>query len=99
MSKTVYRYSFLEKVPVQSVEETLHLAVLSAENLHGQPRVRLDASYFFDAETRECVIEAGTDVGNDIVRLFTGFLIREFGEDAFQVRSVDITSTSKEKDK
>jgi hypothetical protein len=37
-------------------------------------------------EGHSCVIDAGTEVGRDIVRLFTGFAINEFGEEAFRVR-------------
>ncbi|TET32866.1 MAG: hypothetical protein E3J72_18730 [Planctomycetota bacterium] len=89
MSAKLYRYQFEPEIQAQEVEETLHLAVLAAECLHGQSRVRLDASYFMDTEKRICVINAGTDVGRDIVRIFTGFAIREFGETAFTVRRVD----------
>lgn len=89
MSSKVYRYTFSSKAPMQEIEETLHLAVLAAENLHGQSEVRLDASYFFDKEKGACVIDASTDVGGDIVRLFTGFLIQSFGEGGFKVKGID----------
>ena len=89
MSAQVYRYQFTPGVAAQDIEETLHLAILAAECLHGQSRVRLDASYCMDSEKRACVIDAGTDVGRDIVRIFTGFAIREFGEDAFKVRRAE----------
>ena len=42
-----------------------------------------------DAESRTCVIDAGTAVGFDLNRLFVGFVRREFGEDAFRVQRVD----------
>lgn len=89
MNRDVYRYAFGPSVPPGNIEETLLLAVLAAESLHGESRVRLDASYCFDAEKRTCVIDAGTDVGRDICRMFTGFSIREFGEDAFKVRRAE----------
>ncbi len=88
MSAEIYRYQFTSGVPARDIEETLHLAILAAECLHGQSRVRLDASYCMDAGKRACVIDAGTDVGRDIVRIFTGFAIKEFGEDAFKVERI-----------
>lgn len=91
MTREVYRYQFAPESPAQEIEDTLHLAVLAAECLHGQSRVRLDASYCMDSNKRACVIDAGTDVGRDIVRIFTGFTIREFGEEAFKVRRVGRT--------
>ena len=84
----VYRYQFSPDAPAQEIEETLHLAVLAAECLYGQSRVRLDASYYMDSDKRTCVIDARTEVGRDIVRIFTGFTIHEFGEDAFKVERV-----------
>ena len=40
---------------------------------------------------RACVVDAGTEVGRHIARIFTGFLTREFGEEAFKVERVDET--------
>ena len=73
-------------MPANEIEDTLFLAVIAAEGLHGQARVRLDATYSFDPDRRTCVIDAGTDVGRDICRIFGGLAIREFGESAFAVR-------------
>ncbi len=88
MNREVYRYTFSEDVPIDDIEESLVLAIMAAESLHGESQVRLDAGHFFDSEQRACVIDAGSDVGRDLNRLFIGFLRREFGEDAFQVRRV-----------
>jgi len=89
MNKEIYRYEFLPDAKASDIEETLHLAMLAAECLHGQARVRLDASYCMDPDKRVCVVDAGTAIGRDVVRIFTGFAIREFGEDAFRVRRVE----------
>ena len=35
-----------------------------------------------------CVVDAATDVGRAIARIFTGFLTREFGEKAFKVERI-----------
>ena len=91
MSNEVYHYQFLPDIPAREIEETLNLAVLTAECLHGQSRVRLDVSYCIDPDRRTCVIDAGDDVGRDIVRIFTGFVIREFGEEAFKVSRMETT--------
>ena len=83
--REVRRYTFKAPIPAGDVEETLLLAVLAAEGLHGQAQVRLEAAYDFDHEQHACVIDCGSDVGRDICRIFTGFAIREYGEDAFKV--------------
>ena len=89
MNREIRRYAFEDAVPPAEIESTLLLAVLAAEGLHGQSRVRLDAAYSFDAEKHACVIDATSDVGRDICRVFTGFALREFGESAFSVSRVD----------
>jgi len=88
MTRGIHRYSFRPTVPAEEIESTLLLAVLAAEGLHGQSRVRLDASYAFDAEKHVCVIDSSSDVGRDICRIFTGFAAREFGDESFSVSRV-----------
>jgi hypothetical protein len=89
MNREIYRYKFDPSVPAQEIEDSILLSILAAEGLHGQAQVRLDAGYAFDHEKRICVIEAGSEVGRDVCRLFAGFAIREFGESSFTVERVD----------
>ena len=89
MSSGIYRYSFAPAVAADEIEATLVLAIVATESLHGTSQVRLDAAHAFDAQERVCVIDARTGVGRDLNRLFTGFVAREFGESAFEVRRVD----------
>ena len=88
MNRELYRYNFDSKVPIRDVEESLLLAVLAAESLHGRSLVRLDASFCLDSRKRSCIVDAATEVGRAIARIFTGFLTREFGEEAFKVERV-----------
>ena len=90
MNRELYRYNFDSKVPIRDIEESLLLAVLAAESLPGRSLVRLDASFCLDSHKRSCVVDAATEVGRAIARIFTGFLTREFGEEAFQVERVDL---------
>lgn len=89
MTREIYRYRFCNHVGITDVEASLLLALMAAESLHGESQVRLEASHAMDVESRTCIIDASTDVGRDLNRLFVGFLRREFGEDAFRVDRVD----------
>jgi hypothetical protein len=89
-----YRYRFPTPLPLEEIEASLVLALLAAECLHGEAQVRLDAAHFLDRDRRSCVIDADTAVGRDVNRLFTGFVRREFGEDAFSVDRVDAAAQS-----
>jgi hypothetical protein len=92
MSRFIYRFSFSADVPIEEIEVTLVLAVLTVESLHGEAQTRLDASHAFDAEKRTCVIDSTTSVGKAMCRLFAGFLRREFGEDSFRVERLAATT-------
>lgn len=89
MASDIYRYNFVPDVPIEEVEATLLLAVMATESLHGAAQTRLDAIYRLDPTKRACAIDAGTPVGRDLNRLFTGFLVREFGRDSFEAERLE----------
>jgi hypothetical protein len=91
MNKEQYRYVFAPAAPSEEVEASLLLALFAVESLHGEAQVRLDAAHYLSPDGRTCVVDAGTEVGRDLNRVFTGFLRREFGEDAFQVERLGPT--------
>lgn len=80
-----YRYRFKPDIPIREVTDSLMLAVLAAECLYGRSRIHLEADFRLIPGQRSCEITAATDVGCAIARIFTGFLTREFGENAFNV--------------
>jgi hypothetical protein len=86
---TAYRYTFPDEVPLGDVQETLVLALLAGEALHGAAQLRLDTAYRLDLPGRACVIAADTAAGRDLNRLFTNFLTREFGDRSFLVQRVE----------
>jgi hypothetical protein len=85
MNGDVFRFQFDTDVPLDEAESSLHLALFAAEGLFGQARVRLDAGYDLDPMSRSLVIDVSTEVGASVARIFTGLLVREFGESAFEV--------------
>ena len=89
MQKDVYKYTFDPAVSLEDVEASLLLAIVSVESLHGEAQVRLDVQHLLDFERRACVIDATTDAGKDLNRVFMGFLNREFGKKTFHVKRMD----------
>ncbi len=45
MNREIYRYNFTTDAPPRDMEESLLLAVLATESLHGRSLVRLDAPF------------------------------------------------------
>ena len=80
-----HRYAFNKSVPMTAVESSLILALWSCESLHGEARVQMDAFYEFQSHGMGLIIDSGTDVGQDLNKLFTGLMQREFGHGAFAV--------------
>ena len=88
MNGEIYRYEFQQDAPMPDIEETLLLAVIATEALHGRSKVNLDAKFQLDERKRTCEVDAGNDVGCDIARIFTGLLTSEIGESSFRVERV-----------
>ena len=88
------KFHFSEHVNMAGVEDSLYLAVLAAESIHGRTDIRLEAS--FRLKGRACSIDDGTPVGRTIARVFTGYLAREFGEGAFATVRVAAGNTESE---
>lgn len=87
MASGVYRFVVKPSVPLDEAELSLQLAILAAEGLFGGARVRMDVGYRLDKSGRTLVVDANTEVGSAVVRMFTAFLTREFGDRAFEVRA------------
>ncbi|MGD9791730.1 MAG: hypothetical protein AB7K52_15230 [Phycisphaerales bacterium] len=87
--RSVYRLVFESHVDMGTVEETLLLAILAVGCLYGEAAVRLDAGYAIDADARVVVLDAGTEIGCAVARVFIGFCTREFGDDTFAVARAD----------
>ena len=85
MQSEIYRYRFDKSLPINEVEESLMLAVLAAESIHGRSAVRLASAFCLDSEKRSCVVDGGTEVGHHIASIFTGFLGKQYGDEAFKV--------------
>lgn len=81
----VYRFQFAEETDMEEVEKTLFLSILAVGFLHGEAAVRLDAGYAVDAEKRAVAVDAATETGRAVTRVFTGFCIHEFGDENFSI--------------
>src|SRR5262245_29407637 len=88
MIATTFAYRFVDRVSTADIEGTLVLACLAAEGLFGEARVRLEAPNRIDRANGYCQIDARGPAGHAVSRIFTAFVTREFGPDAFRVEHV-----------
>lgn len=89
MENTLYRLSFNASTAMSNVESVVALALMTIEDLHGEIAARLDIGYTFDADKRQCVIDARTPAGRNLSRILVGMLKREFGDTAFHVERLE----------
>lgn len=84
-----YKYVFGSQLNMQEIEASLLLAFWSCESLHGEARVRLDGLHQLDEASRTLIVDGGTAVGQDLAKLFTGLLQREFPAMSFTVERLE----------
>ena len=85
MTKDDYRFRISKGSTMHEVEETLLMAVIAAEGIHGRAQVRLDGRFNLDPEKRLCTINSDNKVGEDIAKIFAEFLRLDLGEEGFRV--------------
>jgi len=100
MNKTIYRYQINDGILMNAVKDSLLISIMAVESLYGRSRINLEARFRLENASRVCIIEVGTQIGETIARVFTGLLIREFGELAFKVEkretSLEVETTAEE---
>jgi hypothetical protein len=98
MATTTLNFVISARASLEEVEETLRLAMMAAEGLFGAARVHLDVTYTVHTDRRCIDLKAANDAGLAVVRIFTGLLLREFGDDAFtcSMREPSVTSEPSE---
>ena len=77
---------FDRQVALSDVADTLQLARLAAESLHGAETVELDAAASLDRRGRRVSIDTTSPTGHTLALIFLGYARREFGGAAVRVR-------------
>lgn len=80
-----YKYTFDNSIAFDDVCDTLMLAVIATESMHGEISMRLDTPYRIRRDDRVIMIDAAVDTGRDLNRIFGGYVAREFGRKAYTV--------------
>ncbi|MBI3551587.1 MAG: hypothetical protein HY077_03650 [Elusimicrobia bacterium] len=86
-NEATYRFKPSKPQAPKLLAMLLDLAVKETEVVYGQARVKLETS--FEVKDSECRIEGGTECAEHLAKLFTGFLIKKFGEQGFRVERLE----------
>jgi len=72
--RTVYKFTFDDSVAMDDVERVLVLSAIPVESIHGEAAMLVDGRFAVNKRRRTCLIDAESQLGNDLARVFTGFL-------------------------
>lgn len=64
------------------------MALKETELIYGKAKVKLETNYKLNDSRGICLIESGTDCGEHLAKLLSGFLIRELGDNSFKVERI-----------
>jgi carbon monoxide dehydrogenase subunit G len=92
----ICRFRFSAGTERETVEAQLAQAIVGAECVFGQARVRISAAYVISDDGTQVAIDASNEVGEHIAQLFTGLMTRQIGEDAFSVERVGETTSARD---
>lgn len=87
----ICRFKFKEGISSELIESKIALAILAAEGVFGQAKVRLNAAYI--VSKNKAVIDVSNEVGEQIAQVFTRFISEEVGEKKFivdRIKSKDL---------
>ena len=84
----ICRFEFSRDVDPEDIKVQLALSIVTTECSFGKPRVRINAAYTISEDGRKVVIDVTSDVGQQIAQTFAGLMMRQDGENSFQVERV-----------
>ena len=85
----LYRFTVLIPGSRGLLDSLLRLALAETEVMHGKAKVKLETTYEISAKGPVCTVEGGTECGEHLAKLFTGFLLKKFGEQGFLVERLE----------
>lgn len=86
---SMYRFTLSSEIPTAELGNSLLLAFIAVEGLHGESACRIEARIAID-RPGSCVVDAGTPVGRDLAKIITGVLRRQYDADQYQIERLTI---------
>jgi hypothetical protein len=85
-TRNVYRFTLLKKGARPAVLRALtFLAIKETELIFGRAKRKLETNCQLSPRRAVCTIEGGTESGELLAKLLSGFLIQQVGDEGFRV--------------
>ena len=86
LNQKVYRFTVIKKGSgTELLKALVLLAIKETELIFGHARSKLETNYHLSRQQAVCTIEGGTECGEHVAKLLSGFLIKQVGEEGFRV--------------
>lgn len=89
MIRKSYKFTLAQEIEARDIRTWLFLAIKAAESIHGETSLKLGFSFCLNAKRRVCFVDAGTEIGSVIAKVFAGFLSVVYGDSSFVVQVTD----------
>jgi hypothetical protein len=85
----IYRFTVIKKgADAELLKALVLLAVKETELIFGRARRKLETDFRISVKKPMCIVAGGTECGEHLAKLLSGFLIKQVGEDGFHVTRV-----------
>ena len=85
MDRSIYRYKLSPKISMIDAWNSLFLSILASESIYGRAEVRTGLRFYLDDEEHTCYFDARSDVGQHTLKVFTGLITEQFGNDSYSI--------------
>jgi len=87
--ETAYRFTVTKDgIKPALLKALVALAVRETELVFGRARRKLETDCRLSKRKPVCMVEGGTECGEHLAKLLSGFLIKQVGEEGFKVERV-----------
>lgn len=74
MIRTAYKFSFEQNIPNGEIRKGLMLSTIAVEAIYGESAMMTDCKFSTFERQRVCIIDAETQVGADLAKVFARFM-------------------------
>ena len=92
MIRTAYRFSFEPDISMDEVEKALALSTIAVESIYGESAMMVDGKFTVSKRARTCLIDAETQLGQDLAKVLARFLNTNHGG-CFRTEMVECKGT------
>lgn len=74
MRRTAYRFSFEPDIEMSDVLKAMMLSTIAVEAIYGESAMMTDGKFDVCKRHRQCIIDAETQLGADLAKVFARFM-------------------------